>query len=144
MGSYFLTALYGYFSDEEEGISFTFARGGHCPPILCGSGGESAALVRTRGKPLGIFEGIAIEERTVSLYPGDRIFLYTDGLHEAVNAGREMLGYEGLLEIVERHRKLPLSESMDGIIESADLFRDQAASEDDVVLLGFEYSGKKD
>ncbi len=85
-----------------------------------------------------------MEERTVSLSPGDRIFLYTDGLNEAVNARREMLGYEGLLDIVERHRDMPLPESMDGIIESAARFQDSTIAEDDVVLLGFEYSGKKD
>jgi PAS domain S-box-containing protein len=36
MGSYFLTAIYGYLR-MKAGYILHFARGGHCPPVLCGA-----------------------------------------------------------------------------------------------------------
>jgi sigma-B regulation protein RsbU (phosphoserine phosphatase) len=142
MASYFLTAIYGVFSRDSGGINFTFARGGHCPPILYRAETGSARLVSPSGKPIGVFDNITIEEARVTLLPGDRIYLYTDGIHEVMNSKKEMLGFEGLLDIVLDQRSLPLRDSMDAIIQRVREFQEGSVEEDDVVLMGFECSKK--
>jgi len=142
MGSYFLTAIYGFFEQSGSSMNFTFARGGHCPPVLFRKKEKSVELLTPRGKPIGMFKEAVIEEMTVSLKQGDRLFIYTDGIHETINKNKEMLGYNGLLNIIKKQSGKPLKESLDLIIDNVKNFQGDAISEDDIVLIGFEYIQK--
>ena len=81
-GGMFVTAFYAVL-DPARG-TLTYARAGHNPPRLCG-GGTVRSLDRAGGLPLGILDGQAYGEATVTLAPGDLLLLYTDGITEAMS-----------------------------------------------------------
>ena len=63
-----------------------------------GSGGAVERLDQVGGIPLGIVDSIGLEQATVQLRPGQTLVLYTDGIHEAMNAAGEMFGIAGIEE----------------------------------------------
>nr|WP_240895201.1 PP2C family protein-serine/threonine phosphatase [Kineococcus siccus] len=60
-----------------------------------------AALVGRPGTLLGPFGGVSVPDAVVTLRPGDALVLYTDGVVEAVDPGRRLLGEEGLLAALD-------------------------------------------
>lgn len=71
----------------------TFARAGHCPPILLPGASQHWQVLEPRGLGLGMDDGQIfsenLDEAQVQLHPGDVLFLYTDGVTEARNSRNE-------------------------------------------------------
>lgn len=105
----FVTAFYGVL-DPLSG-EFTYCNAGHNPPYLLRSVDPDAiqALSRT-GLPLGIFEDLAWEQRTVRLAPGDLLVLYTDGITDAEDKSGRWFGQERLLGTARAHHGRPAAE----------------------------------
>jgi phosphoserine phosphatase RsbU/P len=134
----FLTALYGYFDFSSNDTVFRFAKGGHPPPVLYRAGNAEAKLLKSGGMPVGLFLNTEFQEISIDIKPGDRIYLYTDGIIEARNNSQEMLEPEGLLALVRRSGGMSLGESLDFILEEVGCFRESGQAEDDVIIIGFE------
>ncbi|MFN0131863.1 MAG: PP2C family protein-serine/threonine phosphatase [Phycisphaerales bacterium] len=91
----FVTAFFGIY--DPRLATLTYARCGHNPPIhKDGSTGEVRFLDGRGSLPLGVLEPFEAVNDVVSLRPLDTIVLYTDGITEAFDAGREMFGPERL------------------------------------------------
>ena len=84
----FVTCLYGVL-DPETGL-LRFANAGHNLPFARTPSGPLE--LRATGMPLGLMPGMTYEEREAVLTPGESILLYSDGVTEAHNPGREMFG----------------------------------------------------
>jgi serine phosphatase RsbU (regulator of sigma subunit) len=85
--------------DPATGL-LEFANAGHDVPYVRTSGG--VAELRARGMPLGLMPGMAYEEKTFQLQPGDCALLHSDGLAEAHGPGREMFGFGRVAALVGR------------------------------------------
>ncbi len=85
---------------------FTYANGGHLPPILISEDG-SAQLLSCGGTAVGLFDNLSFPEATVQLRPGDVLVTYTDGVTEPENDYGEF-GEERLIQLVRANRHLPL------------------------------------
>jgi len=70
----------------------------------------------------------------VQLQPDDRVLLYTDGITEVFNYRGEMLGVEGVQEIVRQTSFLPANEMKQGILDGVAAWR-QGPPTDDVSLM---------
>ncbi|OHD68594.1 MAG: hypothetical protein A2W19_12445 [Spirochaetes bacterium RBG_16_49_21] len=134
----FLSALYGYFDFSRGDIVFRFAKGGHPPPVLRRAVGGTTRLLHSGGTLVGLSTTAEFEEIRTPIAPGDRIYLYTDGVIEARNSRNVMLDPEGLKAIVAGSGALTLGETLDHIIDEVGRFRDFEPMEDDLVLVGFE------
>jgi two-component system, sensor histidine kinase ChiS len=90
---------------------------------------------------LGLFENAVGAESGVEteLQTGDRVVIYTDGLTESFNSQREMLGVDGLQEIVAETSTLPLAEMKRQILNRVAAWRDGHA-QDDISLVLLEIS----
>ena len=105
--SYYFTMAAARFN--RASLSVQFAGAGH-PPAMIVSPGESPRLLESKSMILGLFEE-AVDDDAAAEIParsGDRVLIYTDGLTETFNAQGEMLGIEGLAEIVRCTSTLPL------------------------------------
>jgi phosphoserine phosphatase RsbU/P len=115
----------------------TLVNGGHPAPIYVGADGQPG-LLEAEGDVLGVFEAVHFGslERTVA--PGDRIFLYTDGLVERFgpNATSRGQGVAALMENCRRTAGMPLDAAVAAITEAVLGGRHQP--EDDIVLMGIE------
>lgn len=120
---------------------------GHCPPFVVRAGdgaggpgraGDEAADVATvdsTGLPVGILESSPYEVQTVELSPGDTLFLYSDGLTEALNAAGEEYGIERLERFLRDHRRLRPTELAAGCLEDLSRFRSGAPRNDDLTIM---------
>jgi len=81
-------------------VPAVLALAGHPQAVLVRPGAP-AALVGEPGMLLGPFGGVSVPEAEVVLRPGDALVLYTDGVVEAVDAERHLLGDEGLLAALD-------------------------------------------
>jgi sigma-B regulation protein RsbU (phosphoserine phosphatase) len=85
---------------------FTYANGGHLPPILISEDGSSE-LLSCGGTAVGLFDNLSFPEATVQLCPGDLLVAYSDGVTEPENDYGEF-GEERLIQLVRANRHLPL------------------------------------
>ncbi len=96
------------------------AQAGHPRPLIEPAVGE-ARFIGHGGLPIGLIPGASWEVVETQLRPGDRLFLYSDGLTEATDGAGQMLQEEGLAELLARHRSLsgmPLLEALMTELES--------------------------
>ncbi|MBN1533302.1 MAG: PAS domain S-box protein [Spirochaetes bacterium] len=141
LSDYFITSLYGFFDTEGEPdkVNFTFSKGGHPYPVLYRAKTGTADFILSRGTILGKFPGASYAEVSVMLEPGDRIYLYTDGIPEAPGADGRLLGYEAFVQTLqELSRGNPLPRTIDLLFERIRRYCGDAPLNDDLMLIGFE------
>jgi PAS domain S-box-containing protein len=130
----YLTLAYGAYDGREGRLRYVVA--GHPAPLLLRRG-ERPAPLPGRGLPIGMFESASWEEQSVSLEPGDRVYLYTDGVTEAVDAAETEFGPARLMAEIEAAREQPLREGLDRIVDEVRRWAG-GSPKDDVSLLAFE------
>ncbi len=135
----FVTAFMGRL-DLETG-SFVFSNAGHNYPLLF-TGQQGFDWLKSRpGLVLAGMEGVKYRTHEISLVPGDRLLLYTDGVTEALNQKKELYSDARLLKTLNEQGvgKLPLSELLEHIKRDIDLFSVDAEQSDDITMLALEY-----
>ncbi len=137
----FVTVFYAVF-DPQSG-HFTYACGGHNPPVRVDSVGRSEFLPGTGGVALGVMEGLDYDEADITLNSGERIVLYTDGITEAFSALDEAFGEERLLAACATDAGRSSRETTEGIIAAVEAFCIGAEPSDDVTCLVLHYSGER-
>jgi len=113
-----------------------FAGAGH-PPAMLVRRGQSPLLLESRSTILGVLPEAVDTTPTLELQlePGDRIVLYTDGITEVFNSRGEMLGIEGIREIVRQTSTLPAQEMKQGILDGVAAWRSGQPSDDVSLVL---------
>ena len=110
-----------------------FVNGGHNPPLLY-SGGTFDLLERT-GVILGIFEDITFTNAECTLQPGDFLFMYTDGVNEAVSPEREEFGLHRVMETLSSVADQPAEAMLDALKQKLADFTDSAPLFDDITMV---------
>ncbi|MDR2579583.1 MAG: SpoIIE family protein phosphatase [Fibromonadaceae bacterium] len=128
----FVTAFMGYL-DIPSG-KFTFVNAGHNPPILR-SNNHWSYLKANRSFVLAGMEGVFYKQSEIILLKGDELFLYTDGVTEAMNSVNALFGEARLLEVVKKHSNLPLREFTVSIKHEIDKFANGVLQADDIAML---------
>ncbi|NTU98211.1 MAG: SpoIIE family protein phosphatase [Chlorobiaceae bacterium] len=117
-----------------------YANAGHNPPLLVRSG--SAAYVDAKhGLVLGPLKDSCFETGSLMLMPGDTIFLYTDGVTEAMNRDGEFFGDASVLETVGKASKTGAASIISSVGEELGRFTDGAEQADDITMLAVIYRG---
>src|SRR5262249_51728880 len=98
--------------------------------------GAEPELLEARSMMLGALPNAVCEKPTIeaALEPGDRVLLYTDGITDVFDEQGEMLGVEGLQNVVGEWAPLPFDEMLSGILERIGARR-VGAFADDVTLV---------
>jgi sigma-B regulation protein RsbU (phosphoserine phosphatase) len=94
----FVTVFYGVL-DARYG-RFTYANAGHNSPMLWRCATSDVITLEGHGVVLGVVEDPPLEERQVTIEPGDILILYTDGVTEPINELEEEFGEDRLEQIV--------------------------------------------
>jgi|GEM_PF-65766 len=135
----FVTAWMGVLNIETGDLDFVNA--GHNPPMLYRKG-ETYEYLKTRpGLVLAGMDGIRYRTQSVKLNPGDKLFLYTDGVTEATNAQTELFGEDRLKEYLNSITDKNPEDSIKGTKEAVDAFVGEADQFDDITMLMIEYAG---
>jgi sigma-B regulation protein RsbU (phosphoserine phosphatase) len=137
----FVTVILGYL-DIPTG-KFTFVNAGHNPPLLR-AGGRFNWLITQPNFVLAGMENMFYKQHEIKLNYGDELFLYTDGVTEAVNNENDkfdMFGEPRLLETTNNYLDLPLREFITSIKHEIDKFANGAEQADDITMLALRYKG---
>jgi phosphoserine phosphatase RsbU/P len=132
----FATMVYGIL-DTATG-EFRYASAGHPGPVHLPRGADPVIL-ESRGFPIGLATD-AYEERAVRLGAGDRLYLYSDGVPEAMDTAGEQFGDARVLEAIGRCRSEPLQEGTDALLGEVVRWHGSGRPQDDVSILAVEIS----
>ncbi len=135
----FVTACMGIL-DLRTG-KLQIANAGHNPPLIKHKDGTFTYLRMKAGFVLAGMEGVRYRLNEFTLHPGDRIFLYTDGVTEATDAEEKLYGEERLQTYMNENAALSAKELLHGLKGNIDSFVGNAPQFDDITMLMFDYLG---
>jgi sigma-B regulation protein RsbU (phosphoserine phosphatase) len=136
----FVTVFYGILNFRTG--EFLHSNGGHNPPCLLTSGGEPATLeTEMSGTVLGIFEGACYATCRTSLRAGDTLFLYTDGVTEAMDREGKMFGLPRLRAFLQGIDPHSAADLIQGVLTAVQEFIAGAAQSDDITALAVRFLG---
>jgi len=126
----FVTLMYGVLSPDGR---FRYSNSGQNPPILLTSNGIQRLTIG--GPMLGPFEHPDFAEDTVTVYSGDTIILFSDGVTDALNEAGEDFGDDRLVACVAPHRKEPVQLILESIFACVREFCGDVHPSDDVTAV---------
>ena len=116
------------------------ANAGHEYPALMQNG--SFSLLKDRhGLVIGGMENSRYKEYEIHLKPGDKIFLYTDGVPEATNATETLFGTDRMIQALNQEPSAPPEKILQNMQKAVDNFVKDAEQFDDLTMLCLEYKG---
>ena len=86
-------------------------------------------------------DGVKYREYEIDLSPGDRIFLYTDGIPEASDKDHQMFGSERMLKALNQDPTASPRQVISNVREAVEIFTEGAEQFDDMTMLCMEYKG---
>jgi phosphoserine phosphatase RsbU/P len=120
-----------------------YANGGHNPPLTI-AGGETVSYIdMPKGVALGVMDGAHYHRAELVLKPGDVLFMYTDGVTEAMNLRNELFSEKRLQEDLFALRGHALEAMSQGLMERIMTFAEGAQQSDDITMIALKYHGIK-
>lgn len=115
------------------------ANAGHEYPVLMRAGGDYELLKDRHGMLLGAYKGIPMKEYEIQMQPGDRLFVYTDGVPEANDEKGELFGTERMTAHLNTLKNKPQEQVFSGMLEKIREYAGSAEQFDDITMLGITY-----
>ena len=114
-----------------------FVNAGHNCPFVQKQDGAFEMFRAKANLVFGLMENVPYREQTLTLNPGDSIYLYTDGVTEALNPAQELFGDDRLYEILNRHRAQAGEPEtfVQAIYREVQAFADGEPQADDITML---------
>jgi sigma-B regulation protein RsbU (phosphoserine phosphatase) len=114
---------------------------GHEYPAVKRADGQYELLKDKHGFVIGGMDGLQYKEYELILNPGDKIFVYTDGVPEATDADKRLFGTSRMIEALNRDPDASPKETLENVQAAIDDFVKDEEQFDDVTMLCFEYKG---
>lgn len=119
-----------------------FANAGHNYPLIYRKNSGWEIIRQKKNFILGGMEGMPYVLQEVTLNPGDKIYLYTDGVTEATRSDGVLYGENRLLNYLNNNQKLDNKALLEGIQSDIDLFIEGNDQFDDITMLVLDYLGE--
>ena len=132
--SMFVTLFIGVL-DLRTG-NLTYSNAGHCAPVLLGE--KPTPVEMDANIPLGIMADWKYTSQSVTLKPGQTLFVYTDGLTEAENNLHELFGEERMMKALAKSETAPRP-LIENVIKEVHNFVGQAEQSDDLTILAVQF-----
>jgi phosphoserine phosphatase RsbU/P len=133
----FVTVFLGIL--DPASATLAYCNAGHNLPYLLRKSEGRSLLHGARGKPLGIRPGFTYDTAVLELTPGDSLFVYTDGITEALNSAGELYSDERLEHALDELRDACARELVDHVMSRVRAFAADAAQADDIAAMGLRY-----
>jgi sigma-B regulation protein RsbU (phosphoserine phosphatase) len=138
----FVTIFCGILNTETGEI--LYANAGHNPPLIIDTKGNVAYLKKSGELVLGVMEGISYRVESLRLEAGESLFMYTDGVTEAMNSREELFSEERLEKELSLRVRRPIRELIAALMQGIKDFSGEALQSDDITMMILQYKGKKE
>jgi len=134
----FVSAWYGTYDMNTKNLIYCSA--GHPPAYLIRKTTHEVIPLSTSGGLLGPFNKnmINLQTESIQLVPGDKIFVYTDGITESTNVAKEMFGHDRLEHLLLSQDQSSLQAWLNSIYSTVLNYSQASFFDDDVTLLALE------
>jgi serine phosphatase RsbU (regulator of sigma subunit) len=129
----FVTVFYGVLQLSTGRVCYV--RAGQDMPLLFRAAGGPPERLDAEGRFLGMLPGLNLEERTVTLSPGDLLVAFSDGVPDAMNPQSESYGSGRLLALLDRQRGGTAEQVCAALFDDVFAFRGDAPAFDDITVL---------
>ena len=119
----------------------TAANAGHEYPVLMRAGKDFELYRDKHGFVIGGMEGAEYSQYELQLNPGDKLFLYTDGVTEATDANKELFGSGRMIAVLNERKDTSPTQMLEGVRRAVDDFVKEAEQFDDLTMLCLAYKG---
>lgn len=138
----FVTCWFGVLDLSSGKLSFVNA--GHNPPLLYSAKEEKFEYLKTRpNMVLAGLEKTKYDKNEILIEPGDRLFLYTDGVTESTNMNKELYGEERLKKFLNDKIYLNAEDTIDELTRDLKSFVGKGEQFDDITMLELIYKKQK-
>ncbi len=114
---------------------------GHEHPVLKQADGAYELVEYRHSPPVSLVRKLRFREHDFEMRAGDRLFVYTDGVAEAMNSERELFGTDRLLTVLNSHQNASPRQVLENVTEGINAFVGDAEQFDDITMLSFAYYG---
>jgi len=115
------------------------ANAGHEHPVLRRAGGQYEYVKYKHSPAVGTIEDMRFREHEFQLYPGDSVFVYTDGVPEAADIRNQLFGSQRLLNALNENPDASPCQILTTVHNAVDLFVEDAEQFDDLTMLCMTY-----
>ena len=136
----FVTVFFGILDIETGEICYSNA--GHNPPLVIRRGKNPEFFRGDGGCVLGAFEDAPIKKGKIKFQPGDVLYMYTDGVTEAMNSEKEQFSDERLERRLTAHKCDPIKGMVEGTLRGVEAFSRGEPQADDITILVLKYLGR--
>lgn len=132
------TAVVATFDRDRSALHFAYA--GH-PPILIHRSTmtweplETSRTVGPANLPLGVIPNARYTQEKVRIEPGDRVFLYTDGVSEGLGQNEEPYGDGEMMKTLEQVAEFPVRDARDAVLRNLTAYCGGALLHDDCTFM---------
>lgn len=138
--SMFATILCGILNTDTGEIEL--ANAGHNPPLVCRNGQGFEYLKLNKGFVLGPMQNSKYTVQKLQLLPGEKLFLYTDGVTEAMNPQKELFSETRLKQLLNDLKDKKFCELFCGLRGELKNYAKEEPQSDDITMLALKYVGK--
>jgi sigma-B regulation protein RsbU (phosphoserine phosphatase) len=117
--------------------SFSYCNAGHNPPYIVHADGELTCLNQRHGVVMGAMEGLAYGEGEAGLNQGDALFMFTDGVTEAMDTEGQLYDEARLEQLLERADRSGAESLTGSVLRSVESFAQGAEQSDDITILAY-------
>jgi sigma-B regulation protein RsbU (phosphoserine phosphatase) len=132
-GGMFVTLFYALLDPETGEI--TYVNAGHNPPLLYRAEQDQLTELTRTGMALGVIADSPFEQRTVQLYSGDFVLLYTDGVIDATDSQGQEFSEERLQRLILEKRRAPVEEIVAALEHALGEFVGASSPFDDITIV---------
>jgi len=116
---------------------FSYCNAGHNPPYIVHADGGLTCLNQRHGVVMGAMEELAYGESEGKLQEGDALFLFTDGVTEAMDTKGQLYGETSLEQLLEAADKSGAERLTGAVLRSVEGFAQGAEQSDDITILAY-------
>lgn len=124
----YFTLFYGMIDLKTRQLQYVSA--GHPGPVCFRAGSNVPEVFAQASPPIGWFQDAEYEEQTLDLQPGDRFYVWSDGIIEAMNAERELFGGDRLLACLVDRLADPVTAGLDAVVASVQKWSEDVPQDD--------------
>ena len=114
---------------------------GHEYPVIKRANGNYELYKQKHNMALAVMQDMPYKEYELDFKRGDCLFVYTDGIPEAINLKQEAYGTDRLVDVLNKYKDLSQKDILGFTRQDIRLFVGKAEQFDDVTMIGFKFLG---